>query len=29
MPKVTLIAHTGLSQEFRNLLEDKMPAVGG
>ena len=29
MPKVTLIAHTGLSQEFQKLLDDKMPAVGG
>lgn len=29
MPKVTLIAHTGLSQEFRDLLDDKMPTVGG
>mgnify|MGYP000891132103 FL=1 len=29
MPKVTLIAHTSLAPEFRNLLDDKMPAVGG
>lgn len=28
MPKVTLIAHTNLSPEFQNLLDDKMPAVG-
>lgn len=29
MPKVTLIAHTGLSSDFRKLLQKKMPAVGG
>lgn len=29
MPKVTLIAHTGLTPDFDRLLQDKMPAVGG
>lgn len=29
MPKVTLIASTGLSSVFRELLQKKMPAVGG
>ena len=29
MTKVTLIAHTSLAPEFQNLLDDKMPAVGG
>lgn len=29
MPKVTLIAHTTLSDDFRSLLDKKMPAVGG
>lgn len=28
MPKVTLIAHTGLTPDFDRLLQDKMPAVG-
>ena len=29
MPKVTLIASTGLSSVFRELLQKKMPTVGG
>lgn len=29
MPKVTLIASTGLSSDFWELLQKKMPAVGG